>query len=237
MFAGSAHRDTGQCPSVRLTQVRTQSHELRVLEWTSHVCGRRSLGRLRLSHVFGRLGPSRLPVFLGGRPGRWRQPRRLGKRGARAATRCLRSARAAIEARSTAVCRARDRRGATACDAHGGGTARARKDDSTTGTESATAAAAGDSSAFAWGITLPRGPDRVSECSPPPPAPPLWSPVRTWAGNPRFTMSLRPLPIWVRRLDCAASAAHAFAPACGRASSVDCEYASLLASPREGGCR
>ena len=194
---------------------------------------RRSLGRLQLSHVFGLLGPSRRPL-LGEASGRWKKPRRLGRRDAHAATRCLRSVRTVIEARSTVGCRARDPRGATAYDGLGAVTAGARKDASTTGIGSEIAVAAGDSSALAWGITLPRSPRRVPESSPPPPNSPPWSPFRIWAGNPRFTMSVRSLPIRTKHPDCAASAAHAFAPAYGEASSVACHCAPLLASTRDG---
>ena len=135
------------------------------------------------------------------------------------------------------MCRAQDPRGATACAALGVGTARARKDVSTTGIESAIGAAAGDSNALAWGITLPRVPRRVPESSPPPPDPPPWSLFRIWAGNPRFTMSPQPLPIGIIRQDCTASAADAFAPAYGEASSAACNCAWLFAQLRDGGCR
>ena len=194
---------------------------------------RRSLGRLRLSHVFGLLGPSRLPV-LGGATGRWRRPRRLDRRGARAATRSSRSARTAIGAKFTVGCRARDPRGATACDGLGAVTAGARKDASTTGIGSEIAVAAGDSSALAWGITLPSSYRRVPEFSPPPPSPPPWSPFRIWAGNPRFTMSLRSLPIRATRPDCAASAADAFAPDYGEAFSAACRDAPRRKPTRDG---
>jgi hypothetical protein len=194
--------------------------------------GRRSLGRLRLSHVFALLG-RRVFLLLGGATGRWRRPKRLGRRAARAATPCSRSARTAIGARSTVASRARDPRGATACDGHGAVTARARKDASTTGTGSEIAAAADDPGALAWGITLPHSPRRVPESSPPPPNSPPGSPFRIWAGNPRFTMSLRSLPSLDPRPDCAASAAHAGVPACEKASSAACEDATLLASTRD----
>ncbi len=47
-------------------------------------------------------------------------------------------------------------------------------------------------------------------------------------------MSLRSLPIRVSRQDCAALAAHAFAPAYGEASSAAREAAPILASTRDG---
>jgi len=224
-----ATRDALPCPQ----SSEDPEFALRVLEWTSHVLeGVASADSdcRTFSDFWGR----RVFLFLGRATGRWKRPRRPDRRGAHAATPCSRSARTVIEARSTVGCRARDPRDATACNALGAGTARARKGVSTTGTESGIAAVVGDSSARAWGITLPSSPRRVPESSPPPPNPPPWSPFRIGTGSPRFPMFLRSLPIRVGCQDCAASAAHAFAAAYGEAFSVACEDASRLEPTRDG---